>query len=506
MIYLIKKILKRLAFGFIRDIFNNNEKGRVIIMFKTFSKPRVMFLGLSLELYKHAMPEYLSRWAEVFKHWEKQLSLHAEVVCSHLCYCDDEVEAAVKSLPGLKIDAVVLSPLSYTPSLMSAPKLRHCGVPIVIWSTQFADRIASDFTPDDLGMNHTVQGTQDITNVLFRNGIDFAIVTGHYLDAACNARLADCLIAARAARLGRRLRTLSLGGMFPGMGDFEFDPELVAEKWGPEFIDLGLDEYLAVLGSVDDGEAEKLRQHDLEFFEISPELSRETHLDSLRQLLALRRLLEKYRADAFTMNFVALMNDSHCRTMPFFGINRLMAEGMGYAGEGDALRAALMTQLRQIAGSANFTEIYTVDFRRNTLLMSHMQECNPAFARRDRKIKLREQPFWAPGVAPYCGMYFTLEPGETTLATITDDAKGRFRYIAFKGTIPDVELFPNYDRPYWLLQSETGVSELLDRYSLAGGAHHLVALPGDQLGRIGRLAYWQGFDFYDITGGARKNE
>ena len=199
------------------------------------------------------------------------------------------------------------------------------------------------------------------------------------------------------------------------------------------------------------------------------------------------------------MNFLSLIKEPNCPVLPFYAINRLMAEGMGYAGEGDALRAALMAQLRQLAGMANFTEIYTVDFKRDIMLMSHMQECNPAFARRDRKIKLRHQEFWAPGVAPYCGMYFTLEPGETTLVTLTCDGKGGFRYIAFTGTIQDAELFPNYDRPYWLLHSPNNVSELLDRYSLTGGTHHLVALPGNQIARIKRLAFWQKFDFFDIT-------
>ncbi|NMA19903.1 MAG: hypothetical protein GX927_04915, partial [Lentisphaerae bacterium] len=197
--------------------------------------------------------------------------------------------------------------------------------------------------------------------------------------------------------------------------------------------------------------------------------------------------------------FLNLIKEPKCPGLPFYAINRLMAEGMGYAGEGDALRAALMAHLRQLAGMANFTEIYTVDFKRDIMLMSHMQECNPAFARRDRKIKLRHKNFWAPGVPPYCGMYFTLEPGETTLVTLTCDGKDGFRYIAFTGTIQDAELFPNYDRPYWLLHSPGNVSELLDRYSLAGGTHHLIALPGNQIAKLKRLAFWQKFDFFDVT-------
>jgi len=468
-------------------------------MFKALQKPRVVYLGLSLELYLTSMPSYMERWGKVFDCWRQQLSQLAEIVYSRTCYTESDMAEAVAGFANLAPDAIVMSPLSYTASLTSVPFIQDCGIPIILWSTQFADRIKEDYRPEDLSMNHTVQGTQDITNVLFQRGVDFAVVTGHYQDEVSNARLADCLIAARAARLARKIRTVSLGGMFKGMGDFEFDAAQATRQWGPEFFSATIDEFREEFMSADDRELEELRQQDLKSYEIAPELSQETHLNSLRGYLALRGLLKKYQADALTMNFLNLMKEPKCPVLPFFGINRLMAEGMGYAGEGDALRAALMAHLRQLAGMANFTEIYTVDFKRDIMLMSHMQECNPAFARRDRKIKLLHKKFRAPGVAPYCGMYFTLEPGETTLVTLTCDGKGGFRYIAFAGIIEDAELFPNYDRPYWLLRSQNNVSELLDRYSLTGGTHHLIALPGNQLAKLKQLAYWQKFEFYDIT-------
>jgi len=44
--------------------------------------------------------------------------------------------------------------------------------------------------------------------------------------------------------------------------------------------------------------------------------------------------------------------------------------------------------MRQLCGEANFTEIYTVDYLQNRMMMTHMQECNLALARKDRKIRL----------------------------------------------------------------------------------------------------------------------
>lgn len=46
------------------------------------------------------------------------------------------------------------------------------------------------------------------------------------------------------------------------------------------------------------------------------------------------------------------------------------------------------------------------------------QECNPALARQDRKIRLVKKEFWAPGIQPYAGMLFTLEPGPVTLTSL----------------------------------------------------------------------------------------
>jgi L-arabinose isomerase len=161
---------------------------------------------------------------------------------------------------------------------------------------------------------------------------------------------------------------------------------------------------------------------------------------------------------------------------------------MGYAGEGDIITAALMAEMRSLAGSANFTEIYTLDYEQNLMLMTHMQECNPALARKDSKIKLVKKDFWAKGCKAYTGMHFTLEPGPVTLVCLTTDANNDFIYIVYETEIMNLQIFKKFDIPHWVIQLNEPVGDFLTRYSMAGGTHHLAAVPGRQAEAVTKLA------------------
>lgn len=464
------------------------------------SKIRVAYIGLSLELYLKTAGKSLETWNNAFDNWSRTLSNIADIRCRKLCFTDADVASAVDEIRKNDIDAVVLSAVSYTPSMLIVPAMKELGVPVVIWNTQDSAVIRDGYAPIDLTNNHTVQGIQDVTNVMLRKGVDFSIVSGHWQDDTVIARLAGELNVVRAAKAAENIRVLALGGSFAGMGDFEFDPEMLRTQWGPESIAIDGKEFVDAVKTIDDADAESKRLADLEFFSILPGLDPETHREAIRRKLAVEKLLTKYNANAFTMNFTNLIYPGFGQ-LPFYAINCLMAEGIGYAGEGDILRAALMRQLVELTGEANFSEIYTVDFKRDLFFMSHMQECSIAIARKDRKIVLKQMPFWVPGVPDYTGMFFTAEPGDYTLVSMTPDAHGKFRMIAFTGNVPDLPVLETYNRAYWLFKPNVPVNDLLDRYSLAGGAHHLSAVPGCRMRELRSLAGKLGFDFFDLDAG-----
>lgn len=285
-----------------------------------------------------------------------------------------------------------------------------------------------------------------------------------------------------------------MGNPGQDMGDFGVDETLMRTAWGPHTVYTGTGRYLKILNEINENEVSDILKKDRQVFEIDKDLSENTHRVSIRLELALRKLIDEMDLDALTMNFPDLVDDGRFPAIPFMGINKLMAEGLGYAGEGNTVIAALMAQMRNLCGEANFTETFTVDFKRNLILMSHMQECNPGLARKDRKIRLVNKEFWAKGIGPYVGMHFTLEPGPVTLVNITTGPEGKFYYICYETGIFDSPPLEKFDIPHWFIQPDEDVSIFLNRYSMAGGTHHLVAVPGHCAATIKKLAVLQNFD------------
>lgn len=460
-------------------------------MEKSVRRPAVQALGLSLEFYREAIPGYMQRLEGQFQRFLAEINPHADIRGQKLCCCQQEVEAAVRQAAENNSDALLLVPLSYTASLTALGPIVRSSLPVIIWNTQEARAITERYNFDDLLMNHVTQGTQDITNVLVRSGKPFGMESGHYSDQAALTGLADWLNAAKAIQFAKRMRVGRLGNPFQDMGDFGVDETAMIYRWGPSVVRLSVPRLVQLIKEVDEDGLKEMRAEDCDRFDVAPEVSEEIHYRSLRLEVALRKMIAEERLDAFTMNFRDLIVDGRIDTLPFLGLNKMLGEGLGYAGEGNDTIAALMAQLRQLCGVSNFTEIYTVDYEQNLMVMTHMQECNPALARKDRKVRLIKKDFWAPGIKPYVGMHFSLEPGPVTLCNLTTDRHGDFYYIVMEAEIVDRPPFEDFDIPHWVVRLDEPVGDFLTRYSLAGGTHHLSAVPGRRASRIQKLAALQ---------------
>ena len=443
-------------------------------------------------MYRKTSPQACREWEQYFAKWKNTLSEYAEIVSDGCCYTASEIESVLRCGLGAGAEAVVISALSYAASDVSVPSLSACGLPVLIWNTQEMREITPAYHSNDLMLNHTVQGLHDVANLLMRGRIPYITGSGCAQDG-----LPPRLIAALSVIRARRpVKALTLGGVFDGMGDFRYDNSNIA-SWHAAVETLPVGEYLSACDRVGRDEVEAQCMRDMTEFSVSADCDLELLHSTLRPYLALKQLLISRQADGFTMNFTS--PEFGGRHLPLYAASRLMADGAGYAGEGDVLRALWMARLVRLTGSANFTEIYTVDFAHSRMLMTHMQECNPAWSAGKRKIRLCRMPFWAGGFSDYAGMYFNLEPGPVTLTGITPDADGRMRLIVFTGEIGNEEPLVNYNRGHWLFHPQTNVNELLDRYSEAGGPHHLIAVRGDRRNELAILAKFDGAEYLDIT-------
>jgi L-arabinose isomerase len=188
--------------------------------------------------------------------------------------------------------------------------------------------------------------------------------------------------------------------------------------------------------------------------------------------LGLKAFLEEGGFGAFTDTF----QDLHgLAQLPGIAVQRLMAAGYGFAGEGDWKTAALVRTMKVMAkgmpGGTSFMEDYTYDFSGSPkVLGSHMLEICPSIAA--DKPALEVHPLGIGGKADPVRLVFTAPSGPAVVASLVDMGN-RFRMIVNEiDVIPPAEALPKLPvaRAVWLPRPSLKVAAAAWIY--AGGAHH----------------------------------
>jgi L-arabinose isomerase len=192
---------------------------------------------------------------------------------------------------------------------------------------------------------------------------------------------------------------------------------------------------------------------------------------------------------------MAIAEDGWLETLPFLAAAKLLGEGYGFGGEGDVTSAAAVAMMVELAGEANFTEMFSMDFAGNAALMMHMGEGNWRMARSDEPVHLLRSSLGLVDLrADPLLLAFSLEPGEVTLVSLTTLAEGRLKLIATEGEIVDFPYITDVGRPHYKFRPESDLSDFLTRFSLEGGSHHQALAYGRWAGTVAKAATLLGID------------
>lgn len=449
-------------------------------------KPRVGILALTLELYETLSPSLCAEREE----WVRTrvlpaLSEFADARFDRGVCRREDVEAVVSGFERDGMDALLVLLLSYSPSQVTLPALKRTRLPIVVWNTQELAAVTRKFTGQDMGSNHGVHGTQDLANVLLRSGVKFEYVTSHLDDPNATDALKDFAFAAAACRDLSGMRIGLIGYPFPGMGDFAVDTTHMAASLGCQWVNLAVEEYVRRAEQADAGEVERLVADYRRAYDVDEAIAQEDLEATARVEVALRGMVADNRLDALTYQFLAFGEDERTPTVPFVPMSRLMAEGVGFGGEGDLIAAAGSTLLNRLQPPATFSEIFTIDFGGESVLMSHMGEANVAMTRTDRKPRLaaRPKPITRTRRAQL-EIVTSLQPGSATLFALTLGPACRWRMIASPVTALDFPPVEGMAVPHYKLAPKRDVRDFLTAYAKAGGPHHNAVCFGDARPRI----------------------
>jgi L-arabinose isomerase len=473
---------------------------RKTITMRPSARPQVGLLALTLELYETLAPGLrASRETWVRRDLIPALRQHVDILFKAAVFRRQDIETAIAEYEAAGAEALLVLLLTYSPSQFALPALQRMRLPILIWNTQELEAVDHSFTAAKMIDNHGVHGTQDLANVLLRAGIPFHYVTSRANDEAGLQELGDFFAAAAATRRLRTARIGLIGYPFPGMGDFAVDTSYLAATLGCSWTHLAVQEYIKRSAAADEAALATLVKEYRAQYDVASDVTVADLEAAARAELALSEMVEQHRLDALTYQFMAFGDDERTSTLPFVAASRLMAEGVGFGGEGDLTAAAATSFFNWLQPPASFSEIFTVDFAGGSVFMSHMGEANVGMARRDRKVPLVARPTPITRTRNrQLALVTSFEPGPATFMALTLGVGNRWRIIAAPASIEDYGPLPDFCVPHFKLKPSCDVRDFLTAYAKAGGPHHNAVCFGDARRRLRLAAQLINADYIEL--------
>lgn len=415
-----------------------------------------------------------------------------DVLCSRPVSVPRQVTAACDELAGKGADLLLVAAAPYCPSGVLAPALAKSPVPVLLWPMQSILKLdPQKYDGEAIKLNHGVHAVQDLANVLGKTAKPFGVIHGHQEQRDF---LHELKLWAQAGRIIRAMQTanpVQVGGHFQHMLDLQVGKDEFIRQMAIKRKAVSTSEFADLLAKVTRDEIDERVEQYRRTFQMGPGVEDALLEKTARGDATLRTILAREDSRACGLNFLELCNDEQVADGLHVAASMLMHEGLGYAGEGDWVTAVLVRGMQRGFGVASFSEIFTIGYADNRLILKHWGEGNFAMAR--AKPRLLASKFTDRCTAEFAICDFEFRPGDATLVNVNSTPDGKGRLIGISGRITEHHL-PKIDGPRAVFKPlGQDVREVLTEYAYAGGSHHIAlvrGLPGEVLEKACRLAGW----------------
>jgi L-arabinose isomerase len=370
---------------------------------------------------------------------------------------------------------------TFSPAKLWATGLRILERPHLQLHTQLGARIPfDDIDMDFMNLHQTAHGGREFGYMGARLRRPYNVAVGHWREERVKERLVAWMGVCSALRESRSLKVARFGDNMRGVAVTEGDKIEAQIRFGFEVDAFSVGNLVAAVSQISEAEVGRLVSEYEDSYDLSERVragapGRRNVLDAARIELGLSAFLQSGGYRAFTTNFETLEGLAQ---LPGLAVQRLMAKGYGFAGEGDWKTAAMVRILKAMAGASpkgtSFMEDYTYDFNpgADLVLGAHMLEVCPSLA--SKKPLLDVLPLGIGGKADPARLIFPASPGPAVSVGIMDMGN-RFRIlVAEVEVVPEPRPLPKLPvaRAFWRCEPdfETGV----EGWIIAGGGHHTV--------------------------------
>ncbi|NMH28608.1 L-arabinose isomerase [Flavobacterium silvaticum] len=394
---------------------------------------------------------------------------------------------------------------TFSPAKMWIRGLSILNKPLLHLHTQFNRDIPwNSIDMDFMNLNQSAHGDREFGFMVSRMRRNRKVVVGHWEDKAAQKEIGDWSRAAagwydwqggKFARFGDNMRFVAVTE-----GD-KVEAEL---KFGFSVNSYGIGDLVAIIDSISANDIDALLAVYEKEYTLADDLKKGgSRHASVYEAARIELGLKKFLEDGGFKGFSDTFEDLHGMVqLPGLAVQRLLAQGYGFAGEGDWKTAALVRAFKVMGagleGGNGFMEDYTYHFDPNNELVlgSHMLEIDASLAA--TKPSLEVHPLGIGGKADPARLVFNVAGGAALNASIVDMGN-RFRLIVneVEAVEPQNDL-PNLPvaRVLWkpLPDMKTGCAAWI----YAGGAHHTAYSQNLSAELIADFADMAGIEFLRI--------
>ncbi len=444
------------------------------------SQQEIWFLTGSQNLYGPETLEQVAQQSQVVvSQLAEGISANVKLVWKPTLKSNEEIR---KALSAANADSNCIGVITwmhtFSPAKMWINGLDLLRKPLLHLHTQAGQSLPwSTIDMDFMNLNQAAHGDREYAHILTRMSIARKIVVGHPTQADVKSAVDAWSYAAIGWHTSQHLKLARFGDNMRYVAVTDGDKVSAQIDLGISVENLGVNTLVEAVDKVSDSQAEALAAEYEKLYEVVPELrAGGARHDSLvyaaKQEIALRAILEQGGYHAFTSNFEDL---GTLKQLPGLAVQRLMADGYGFAGEGDWKTSALVAVLKSMAPNGqgvSFMEDYTYHFGPGTpkVLGAHMLEVCPTITKAKPRIEIH--PLGIGGKEDPVRMVFTATPASGRVLCWVD-LGDRFRIITNEVEVVEpTEDLPKLPVARAVWEPAPSLKVSAEAWMLSGGSHH----------------------------------
>ncbi|MCT8390167.1 L-arabinose isomerase [Leuconostoc holzapfelii] len=375
--------------------------------------------------------------------------------------------------------------------------------PLLHLATQMLNTIPYDtINFDYMNLNQSAHGDREYAFINARLRKHNKIIFGHWGDAAIQAQIGKWMDVAVAYNESFKIKIVTFADKMRNVAVTDGDKIEAQIKLGWTVDYWGVGDLVAYVEAVDQADVDQLYvtlqdRYDYVQGQNSSDKFEHNVKYQLREYLALKQFMDDKGYSGFTTNFEDLVG---LEQLPGLAVQLLMAEGYGFAGEGDWKTAALTRLLKIVSHNqaTAFMEDYTLDLRpgHEAILGSHMLEVDPTIA--SDKPRVEVHPLDIGGKYDPARLVFTGRTGDAVDVTLADYGD-EFKLISYDvtGNKPEAETpFLPVAKQLWT--PKIGLKHGAEGWLTVGGGHHTTLSFGVDAEQLADLAAMFELTYVDI--------